>query len=171
MEKKIKYIRKEKAKVDVISVVEAYKVYALNNNLPVYNDKLISDGDYFIYLDEEGKEQSKIGDMTFDEMIAKIIFQLFNGKKIEINSRIVNNLIKNGDMVGLEKALVSEFENDLDIEVCKLDGEEQIALRFGRENVLNMMPGTVLYDDKNEIHVAFVKARKSMVDIADGWCK
>ena len=49
MENKIVYLRSKKLANEPISLTEAYKVYALNNGLPVYSNVTKEDGDYYIY--------------------------------------------------------------------------------------------------------------------------
>lgn len=173
MGKKIKYKREERTSNEKIYLTEAYRVYALNNNLPAYDEKQKDNGDYYIYLNESGHEENREASATFDEMIAKIISIIFEKKYITVSRKIVNSYIAKNDANGLGGYLAAELENDLKIEVLQIqqDSKDEIVLRFSENNVLDMSVGSVIYDQENEIHVAFGRVRRAMYDIAEGFCK
>ncbi len=171
MEKKIKYKRNNRSINEPIAITEAYRVYALNNNLPAYNENLKEDGDYFVYLNEEGVEENKKPILSYDEMIAKIISTIFKNKNIYVNKKIVDDYISKNDTQGLGAYFASELENDINVEVHKDDSTANVVLRFGKNNALDMGVGAVVYDEKNEIHVAFGRVRRAMYDIAETLCE
>lgn len=173
MAKEVIYQRNKKMINEEMSLTEVYKVYAFNNGLPVFNEKLKDDGNYYMYLQSNGEVLVKEESMTNDEFIAKNIYTLFNNKKIYVNGGLVDSYVKAKDIKSLANYFVQELENDLSIEVGQTDSEtdNKILLRFGKNNALNMNVGTIEFDDKNELHVAFGRIRKAFYDIAEGLCE
>ena len=167
-----KYEFKTKSGKEKLNLAGAYKIYALNNELPAYDDQLVDDGDFYLYS-ENGEIVSKDSSATFDEMIAKIIYTLFSSKEIVINKSIAEPMIAQKDARALGVYLVGEMEDELKIEAASLSNEsmDNLVLCCGKGNALDMNIGTVLFDEKNELHVAFGKVRRAMYHIAENLCE
>lgn len=152
-----------------IDVIEVYKTYALNNELPVYNKESKLDGDYFMVAKENGEVELKGQDFTYDEMIAKILFTLFDGKIVTASKRMIDGYINAGKAKQLGDYLVSAMEEDFGVEIKDLNqgGKVIPVIRCFRKNVMNMEVGTFIFDESNEMHVAFATLRKALRYVAE----